>query len=67
MLHIPWSSYHGDVNHGAGLELEVKRGTAKIAVEVLVKRRAPAAFSTSLEGHHGKFTSPRRGTKAFTI
>ena len=47
-----------------GLELEVKRGTAKIGVEGLVKRRAPQHFQLkfgraprqiyfSKEGHQG--------------
>ena len=44
-----WTSSHifSTVQVGvtsAGLELEVKRGTAKIAVEGLVKRRAPQHF-----------------------
>ena len=34
----------------AGLELEVKRGTAKIAVEGLVKRRAPQHFQQVWKG-----------------
>ena len=37
----------------SGLELEVKRGTAKIAIEGLVKRRAPQHFQQVWKGTMG--------------
>ena len=41
---------HRIVHVPTGLELEVKRGTAKIAVEGLVKRRAPQHFQQVWKG-----------------